>query len=217
MFKSIKWINIFLILLVVSLIVGGVVIWQYLKILNEKILEVKLAEVMHKEGYVNETVRWETYRSNEYKFEINYPYTWNTGINPMGGGPAIIPPLTESKEGAFPVIWDTKVWFGRTGVQTVDEIISEVTNPDNNKLISESVISLGNLNGREIVYTCKDCGIKYDSAFDLYRPGREGKIVFIENNEDIFFIWLFYYKNDPKADYYMNVFNQMLSTFKFLK
>ena len=60
-------------IVIVLLIGGGIMAWQYLRVSSEEIKapeeEVKVEEEVTK----NETADWKTYRNEEYRFEFKYP------------------------------------------------------------------------------------------------------------------------------------------------
>jgi len=161
----------------------------------------------------DETTNWEIYKSTYLGFEIKYPLEWflyenEQNVSTVKSGEWL--PVGTLPKG------NAKILFERTGVQSINDLITERFDITTNKVIvSDSIMDLDSLSGREIVYTCKTCGEKYISEIDEYLPGEEGRVVFFTEDNDVFYIWLYYYKNDPKVDYYINIFNQMLPTFKF--
>lgn len=162
-----------------------------------------------------ETAGWKTLKSRYLGFEIKYPNNWSYSED--GGGPNLYSP-TEFTEEPQSIKWRAVLFFDRTGVQSFDEYIADRFGPtDNNKIISDSTVSLYGLSGREIVYTCNDCKVQYIPEYDIYKPGNEGRVILISKNSDTFIVWFYYYKNDPKATDYLKTFDQMLSTFKFLE
>lgn len=172
----------------------------------------------------DETADWKTYKNEGYGFEMKYPSNWKYGED--GGEPNFYSPI-QYTEGPPPIIWQAHLILHGTGVQTMDEYIADKFGPTTNKkMISNSPITLNNLTGREIVFTCKDCEVKYiPGRVEKYFPGTEGKFLLfsrtdyrfpdIPDNNYIFIIGFFYYKNDSRTSYYLETFNQILSTFRF--
>lgn len=73
-----------IIIAALAILVGGVVVWQY-----SRMPEIK---VLRKTQLEDETADWKTYRNEEYGFEIKYPDGWTLNLNPtviIFGHPAI--------------------------------------------------------------------------------------------------------------------------------
>ena len=67
-----------LIVVVLAVVVGGILAWQWLRIKEEiRPLEVKMPEEKTPEEIVeDETANWKTYRNEELGFEVKYPQQW---------------------------------------------------------------------------------------------------------------------------------------------
>jgi len=59
-----------IIIVVCALLVGGIVVWQYLEMPEEE------EEAPEEKVSEDETADWETYRNEEYGFEFKYPNNW---------------------------------------------------------------------------------------------------------------------------------------------
>jgi len=184
-----------LILVIVAILVaGGIFAWQYFGVSK------------------NEITGWREYKSPEFGFEIKYPSSWFL----YGAQQSI---STAKPEEWLPV--DTfppgyaKIWWERTGVQTIDDIIDErFGSTTNTKIVSDSDKNVNGTEGREVVYTCKNCEATYIEEIDTFLPATEGKVIFFNESGGVIYLWLVYDKGDPRADYYIKTFNEVLSTIK---
>ena len=61
---------IFVVLIIVALLAGGFLAWQYLRVPEE---EAKVPGEVPEEAAENETADWKTYRNEDLKFEFKYP------------------------------------------------------------------------------------------------------------------------------------------------
>ncbi len=168
------------------------------------------------EGENEETTDWKTLKSEYFGFEIKYPNSWFANENIQ-----IISTVQDDKwwpVGTLPKD-NAKIFFEKTGVASIQEIIDEkFGSMSNNVVASDTAVDLNGLKSRQISYTCKDCQEKYIQEIDKNVSGTEGKIVLFEQDKKmVFYLSLVYYKNDPKADYYIDIFDQMLLTAKFIK
>lgn len=164
----------------------------------------------------NEIAGWKTFKSAYFGFEIKYPVDWVANENTQN--------ISTVKDGDWwPV--DTlpknnaKISFEKTGTASIQEIINEkFGSASNNIITADDLIDInGLIKSRQVVYTCKNCQEKYISEINKNIPGAEGKIVLFEQGNNVLYLSLVYYKNDPRAAYFMDTFNQMVSTFEFGK
>lgn len=194
--------KIWIIVIIIVLVGGGILAWQHWWVPKE---EVKAPEIeVSEEIPEDETADWETYRNEKYGFEIKYPEDWRVVVDDFRGElNKFCPPpfFGEQNEG----------WLGDGGCAIKRRIW-----PTNDKILIEGI--------GEVLET-------------EYKEKWEEKI-----NKSIFGIYLFvfmkritlepdevelgknprddhwYYLSAPLTDFpeYKNVFNQMLSTFKFV-
>jgi len=162
----------------------------------------------------SQNLDWTLYNDTYFGFEIKYPSDWfiNSDVQ-------IISTVKEGDQQFFGILPENNatIRFKRTGVQSIDELIAERLGLATNYIIvSDSMKEVGDLIGRQVVYTCKNCEDEYISEIDKHIPIREGRVIFFSKDGDVLYFWLSYYKNDSKSDYYINVFNQLFSTFKFI-
>jgi len=166
----------------------------------------------------NETADWEIYKSTLLGFEMKYPPGWFlykevhniSTVDPEDYGLPIETLKAKYQETAT-------IWWERTGVQSIDELVAERFSPEtNNKITSDFNIKIGNLSVREIIYTCKDCKDIYIPEYDGHTPAKEGRVVFFPVEKDVFYLWLYYSNNASKAEYYIKTFNQILANIRFL-
>ncbi len=63
-----------LIIILVAILAGGIMAWQYLELQKE---EAKMQEIkVPNEEVKDETTSWKTYSNEEYGFEVRYPHDW---------------------------------------------------------------------------------------------------------------------------------------------
>jgi len=72
-----------IIIVLVALMAGGIIFWQYFG-LEKK--EIKAPE----EKIIDETADWQTYRNEEYGFEIKYPKDWKVANNVLSFEPDLV-------------------------------------------------------------------------------------------------------------------------------
>ncbi|MHA1482066.1 MAG: hypothetical protein ACTSQA_01345, partial [Candidatus Heimdallarchaeaceae archaeon] len=140
------------ILLVVLLIVivGGGVVHKYYLAPEETPF---FGEILRENQ--DETIDWEIYKSTHFGFEMKYPQEWFLYDNEQNI--STVKPGEWLPIGTLPK-GNAKIWFERTGVQSIDDLVAErFDSTTNNIIVSDSIINLDNLSGREIVYTCNAC------------------------------------------------------------
>jgi len=207
-----------LIVIVLAIIVGGGVLgWQWLEFKKEmKIPEFKLPEKVK-----DETADWKTYRNEEYKFEIKYP-EWIYLNEKCAEFSGIEPDV---KKICFGTIKGYEYKFGeQTGSPIIkNEFIILITPPEYSSIddyvkkqeqITEE--AMGNKISFKIerIYIGNERGIKLTPVLENYNI--PDFIVFKKGNIFIFrnLCWFACMFNACDCD---EVFNQILSTFRFLE
>ncbi len=181
--------KVLILIIVLAVIAGGVLAWQYWP-----------EGVEEEEQPADETVDWQTYRNEEYGFEMKYPEDWTVEEN--GKGVAFWTPSTEE-------CISTGGWECDLGVPRV-----AIYNPaselyGNDQLTFEEWFeerkSVGLFGDRENIKIGE-----YD-GFDIVESGMIGyRTIFLFGNAKIA-----RFSIDDKSDF-MDEFDQMLSTFKFI-
>lgn len=226
MFKS----PIAIIIVVCALIVGGVVVYQYFGMPKEKnetpgtikppgagaILENETAK---EPGAVptpppkNETADWKTYRNEEYGFEISYPGNWYLHLEQNQ-------PLFVKKEPSMPPV-ELEAYGEQVGIWITEGMINPFTktlfvsrkewiswyedyfqNPNRSREKEWQTI-----NGIEVLrIKTRSPHASYDFLY---------YIIFKEDK--VYSLHLYpYNKTDPVYSKNIEIFDTMLSTFKFL-
>jgi len=154
------------------------------------------------------------FKSAYFGFEVQYPVGWFANGN--------IQAISTVKDGEW---WplgtlpnnQAKIVFELAGTNLVDKVINnEFDTATDKTIVSDSIIKLSGLSARQIIYTCKNCAEKHIPEIDKNIPGEEGRAIFFNHENEVLSLSLKYYKNDPKSDYYINTFNQIISTLKFI-
>jgi len=193
----------FIIIVICSVLVVGLVAWQYLGMPKgeEEILEEKALEAPPED----ETADWKVYRNEEYGYEIKYPERWV--VHEVAGKKSIsfVPENWEyTKPGLFRYYTEREridiAVFEQTDLQEWLEEAREASTLTK----KEIEIGTGNYKGEE-----------FQGPFLIFpaEPGQEVdlRVIILIHNSFIYRIRI------AKDDLTMSVFNQMLSTFRFLK
>lgn len=171
--------------------------------------------ILPAEADVAAPLEWETYKSAYFGFQFKYPSNWFLNENTQNvstANPYGIVGLDTLPRG------EARVLFDEISGRSITNLVAEFFGPaTNNRIVSDSIVNFfTGGSGREIVYTCKDCEEKYIPEINVYISGKEGNAVFFSRNNDVLYFRLFYYKNDPRSDYYTSTFGQILSNLRFL-
>ncbi len=232
-------------ILIISIIViaGGILAWQYFGVPKEEVKAPgeKIEEVVSKEVAEDETANWKTYRNEEYGFEVKYPSDYEIkeefSVSPITEQEISLaedPYIKAKKTSARPVQILTRLEikspsFPPEGAKIE---IAVHNNPDNLPLnqwldsLSEAYEG-GSVGGREVVsvlgiesikgwYGCCDkcvSGVFILKGDKVYNLGISGFLGYYPDYEG-------YYGHNEEEDCYLgdnSVFNQMLSTFRFME
>jgi hypothetical protein len=193
-----------LIIVILALIVAGETL--YLTKQEVKIPEIKLPQKPIKEETANlsrdEVLRdWKTYRNEEYGFEIKYPKDWHYSMNLSLGFPNEVFCSDTFYDGKD-CVWREEYWKGPKPVSQIYLFIDDKT-----KGKGWQWCELGSLvvDGRESeVRECKSANEQYIH-------------VFVEKDLSDPYFYHFAITGLNKFPEYQKIFNQMLSTFRFLE
>ena len=194
-----------LIILIVTFVVGLLTIFYFLGNQNSGI---ELTNVLNPPSTPtstsdqDETADWQTYRDEEYGIEFKYPLDWSVGQSPNSKESLLIAPESIIK-GLNEIEWATggSITLGMTINKDVER--PEIKSDEYSQLIKEDIIFVDNRATTE-----------YTTLQTIDLPGvLEGSVivsVVIQSGE-------VFYKIDFLDNQYRELFNQILSTFKFIK
>ena len=198
-----------LIVVISALIVGVGTLWWVKK---QKVSFVEFPEIEKPEKVEDETANWETYRNDDIGFLMKYPSDWEVGIFSKGEYGAITfdhrdelgylcsilvsKSLNYDDERGRPITFEEMV----TDLETKgEEIVSDITGQGVRNLSMEQII-IDNIPAIKLCW--------------LNDYGDRGCIVFSVLEKDIFSI---NHMSKSKQEKCQNTFNQILSTFRFIK
>lgn len=206
-----NWKYILIIVILAVTVDGGILLFTVEK-------ENKFPEVKPLVKTKEKTANWETYDNEVYGgYKIAYPDNWyltysyknfavisslamdqrNYGFKPLseGNGEIIIDTLYKSNSLTL------DEWTLATGLDPRIQTRNKVSYSDT---------EIAGIKGKELIYSAPD-------------DKQIGRIVFVpkeeftEDSQVVIMINLYYFANDPRIDYYNQVFDQILSNFKFLE
>lgn len=214
LFQKVPTSTAFSIIILLSVLVGGFTLWQYSEMMKE---ETKFAAFIiqeKEEAEKEEIAGWQTYTNEEYSYEVRHlssscnevvceprkPCEWTCGSDCMSEND---------------LCWEKEVIFGGSvGFFAVKKGVtykSEVSLLPKNRAawiyfnISPSPGEFKEFEKREFE---NDPGNDYRTEIQTQR------IIYSENKPVL--VYMTYWKDDSLSSYYDNIFNQILSTFKFL-
>ncbi|MBU4338530.1 hypothetical protein KKB43_04205 [Patescibacteria group bacterium] len=192
--------SILIILIIVGVLVGGGLVWYYQKTLQ--IISKPAPQVTP----VDETANWKTYRNDEYGFEVKYPTAWEISSDKSGVTISPNTPTTMSLKERQNL---SELWPSFS--------IGFTDNKNN--------LSLNDFFKKEILPNLR---LDIDHKVQQVKIGNNDAIVFvelgmIESKEYIMaqnskFVEIFFANEEviPNTPV-VPIFNQILSTFKFIK
>lgn len=188
-----NWKFLLIVVILAAVVAGGILAWQYFGALEEEVKpkeEVKITEV--------ETANWKTYRSEEYGYEVKYPQDWEMETKTTRWILWHSPRQTPEKRVIVASVLDNPEGFS---IPTV-----LLGHPATCEYIEVSNLLFCKLTEKfEAVYTISYSFSKAEKIYSLrllISGGRQR---------------MDYYLPDEEIASELKIFNQMLSTFRFLE
>ena len=187
------------IILILAILVGGFTLSQYSK--TQKELNYPLPEIKILEKKINKTADWETYTNENAEYSFQYPKDWNAATNKYNSKNALFGPGATDESGYGGVEYVGKLSANKSLINFVNDFNSKVEG------YSGSESEYASINGDVVISTLVKASLE---------PTRV-KIVSFEKNGNVFNMYLVYKTNFtqyPEDEQRLNVFNQMVFTFK---
>lgn len=202
--------KVWIMVIILVIIGGGIVAWQYFRVAKEKVIEEAEGPRLEppKETIEYEPVHWKTYRNDEYGYEIEYLTSWKlltSGYIPGSDWMTIMPEETVIVKWAkenVPESWLKIRVLEKREVRTISGLIVYVARLEGFKLDSEDDIMFKEYQAKKLVFTFDDPQISFLQITYL-----------IQKSETVYELTL----KTPKLSEITNIFDQMLSTFRFLE
>jgi len=210
--------KIWVVIILIILITGGIFAWQYFGAPEEtKVLEKEAV----KDETKDETADWKTYRNEEYGFEVKYPGDWQLDLR---GAPSSVrfdvnkdnfltkKEFRERLGNEYTYRWHYYRWKFYDDIEikvyvSLNELPGNVNNLDLEKWIEKRMEDyLISKNSKKEITVNKYKGIEVkELGYGSYRS------IFLLRNSFIYNFFLDAYHPE------MDIFNQMLSTFRFIR
>ena len=196
--------KIWIIVIALVILTGGILTWQYWWVSKE---EVKPPEIKVPEEVIEEeTANWKTYRNEEYGFEIKYPTDWKVDSSFPG---RLRPGQEDFQPGISPQVFS----FAPKEIDLTEEAseISIYVAPPGYFTCPPGIPidCISGQSGEIIVGEIKAMFLEGKSTKYCPPEGREVKEIYLCKSNNYFR----FYTTKQKEE----IFNQMLSTFRFLE
>ncbi len=179
-----------IIIVVCAVLVGGIVVWQYYGMPEEE------DETPEEKLPKDETADWKTYRNEEYGFEIKYPKDWNCAKDMVRSSVSSPPKMVFCS----PKFYDPKGGCKTKRTEHVTSTLGEIR------------LFVFKTKGEKEKYCYGDIELKIINGIRI-EVCNDGADAFWENASGSYYYHL--YRN--REEQYREIFNQMLSTFRFIE
>ncbi|MDP4007542.1 MAG: PsbP-related protein [bacterium] len=190
--------KIWILAILILLVVGGIFAWQYFG---------KQGEELNTSGVTkDETADWQTYRNEEFGFEVGYPTSWKVSEQSGITSYTVLDSADYSGETISSPIANSSSSHSGTRV-----IINRYENPRNftpDQLVADYPVQ----QGRRIVEVDGVQGVMVDTIVEF---GIHETVVVLVSESFVYQINRIY--PEGQKEQYAEIFNQILSTFKFLE
>ena len=199
-----------LIILIAILGIGGILVWQLPQLPKEEVVPLE-DETVDLSSKALATEDWETYRNEEYGYEIKYPLDWRVTTEELDVETITFVTWEEGKytefyEGIRPDEAVTVIMVRRdTTLNKFYELFKSSECYPN--LISQSEVTLSGYPGKKIICVDESFGTTYNMHYWIQK----------DNTTYILWIKTSGLSQSPVREKFFHTFNQMLSTFKFIE
>jgi len=191
-----------LIIFILGIIIGAGTLWLTSK---QKVSPAELPEIKKQEKVEDETTNWKTYRNEEYKYTIKYPQNWKIEEAKIEGPENIKSVICFGPQ-------DKIYYFGSGRINPACIEVSIGTLEQYRKVYPEEVA----IERKEVVISGYPVLVErrgYDELFYIFEhPTNKNTRVTIRDYINMITNINITERNDLK-----NIFDQMLSTFRFLE
>ena len=152
----------------------------------------------------DDTASWRTYKNEKYGYEFKYPYEWNAVPNKYNTGTVLLGPEATEESSNGGIEYNGTLKQGQTFKDFVKEFSTAGAGSDFE--VEEFI------NGYNVI-------VNIIPSTNIYIL-RETKIVSFENNREVFSLYFSHCANFgkyPEDRYKLDLFDQIISTFKFTK
>ena len=206
-----KWIPLLIILLIAA--GTGMGIFYYYSKISREINAISSTQISQSNRTLD-TSGWETYVNRKYTYSVKYPKNWKAENYPKIGRGAV-EDLNQAPAVAFHPMEDSFPFFMTLNIQVIEDKSWEQVLKDHDILIRNSgyitidnreveSVSVGGVEGVKTIE--KRAWLGED---EKGRTSEEFTVILIEKNQKVYLL-------DSMKDH-LTIFNNMLSTFKFIE